>query len=60
MVNTSYSASLVSSLLSTPKKTIRTTRDLIESPLQFAAEDISYSDELFAVSKPTFPLNFLE
>jgi hypothetical protein len=52
MVNTSYSASLVSSLLSTPTKTIRTTRDLIESSLQFAAEDISYSVGLFAVSNP--------
>lgn len=51
MVNTSYSASLVSSLLNTPMKTIRTTRDLIESSLQFAAEDISYNVELFAVSK---------
>ncbi|XP_069694795.1 ionotropic receptor 75a-like [Periplaneta americana] len=49
MVNTSYSASLVSSLLSTPQKTIRTARDLIESSLQFAAEDISYSVGLFAV-----------
>jgi hypothetical protein len=54
MVNTGYSASLVSSLLSTPTKTIRTTRDLIESSLQFAAEDISYSVELFAVSKFMF------
>ncbi|XP_021938008.1 uncharacterized protein LOC110838760 [Zootermopsis nevadensis] len=50
MVNTSYSASLVSSLLSTPMKTIRTTRDLIESSLQFAAEDISYNVELFALN----------
>jgi hypothetical protein len=55
MVNASYSASLVSSLLSTPKKTIRTTRDLIESSLQFAAEDISYNVDLFAVSKSMFP-----
>ncbi|PNF16094.1 hypothetical protein B7P43_G03278 [Cryptotermes secundus] len=50
MVNTSYSASLVSSLLSTPTKTIRTIRDLIESSLQFAAEDISYSVGLFALN----------
>lgn len=50
MVNTSYSASLVSSLLNTPTKTIRTARDLIESSLQFAAENISYSIGLFAVS----------
>jgi hypothetical protein len=51
MVNINYGASLVSSLLSTPVKTIRTTRDLIDSPLQFAAEDISYSVPYFAVSR---------
>lgn len=50
MVNINYGASLVSSLLSTPVKTIRTTRDLIDSSLQFAAEDISYSVPYFAVS----------
>ena len=50
MVNMNYGASLVSSLLSTPVKTIRTTRDLIDSSLQFAAEDISYSFPYFAVS----------
>ena len=50
MVNINYGASLVSSLLSTPVKTIRTTRDLIDSSLQFAAEDISYSFPYFAVS----------
>ena len=50
MVNVNYGASLVSSLLSTPVKTIRTTRDLIDSSLQFAAEDISYSVPYFAVS----------
>jgi hypothetical protein len=58
MVNTSYSASLVSSLLSAPAKTIRTTRDLIESSLQFAAENISYNVGLFAVSRPKFPALF--
>jgi hypothetical protein len=60
MVNTSYSASLVSSLLSTPTKTIRTARDLIESSLQFAAENISYSVGLFAVSNYLFLLNYLK
>jgi hypothetical protein len=50
MVNITYGASLVSSLLSAPVKTIRTTRDLIDSSLQFAAEDISYSVPYFAVS----------
>jgi hypothetical protein len=50
MVNINYGASLVSSLLSTPVKTIRTTGDLIDSSLQFAAEDISYSVPYFAVS----------
>ena len=50
MVNINYGASLVSSLLSTPVKTIRTTRDLIDSSLQFAAEDISYSLPYFEVS----------
>jgi hypothetical protein len=51
MVNINYGASLVSSLLSTPVKTIHTTRDLIDSSLQFAAEDISYSVPYFAVSQ---------
>ncbi|GFG32486.1 hypothetical protein Cfor_04319 [Coptotermes formosanus] len=51
MVNINYGASLVSSLLSTPVKTIRTTRDLIDSSLQFAAEDISYSVPYFALNK---------
>jgi hypothetical protein len=50
MVNINYGASLVSSLLSTPVKTIRTTLDLIDSSLQFAAEDISYSLPYFEVS----------
>jgi hypothetical protein len=59
MVNTSYSASLVSSLLDTPKKTIRTTRDLIESSLQFAAENISYNEGLFAVRNHLFLLNYV-
>jgi hypothetical protein len=59
MVNINYGASLVSSLLSTPVKTIRTTRDLIDSSLQFAAEDISYSVPYFAVSyNSLFPHTF--
>jgi len=57
MVNNSYSASLVSSLLDTPKKTIRTARDLIDSSLHFAAENISYSEGLFAVSNHLLPPN---
>jgi len=60
MVNTSYSASLVSSLLDTPKKTIRTARDLIDSSLQFAAENISYSEGLFAVSNHLLLPNYVK
>ena len=50
MVNINYSASLVSSLLGTSTKTIKTTKDLIDSSLTFGAEDISYSIPYFAVS----------
>ena len=50
MVNTNYSASLVSSLLSTPTKNIKTTRDLIDSSVTFGAEEISYNVPFFAVS----------
>jgi hypothetical protein len=59
MVNVNYGASLVSSLLSTPAKTIRTTRDLIDSSLQFAAEDISYSAPYFEVSNNAAHFNQL-
>jgi len=60
MVNINYGASLVSSLLSTPVKTIRTTRDLIDSSLQFAAEENSYNVELFEVSNPMFLLELMQ
>ncbi|PSN32158.1 Ionotropic receptor 75x [Blattella germanica] len=50
MVNINYGASLVSSLLSTPPKSIKTTRDLIDSQLTFGAEDISYNVPFFALN----------
>ncbi|PSN32159.1 Ionotropic receptor 75v [Blattella germanica] len=50
MMNTFYSAFIVSSLLSAPPKTIKTVRNLIDSPLQFGAEDINYERGYFELS----------
>ena len=49
MMNVFYSAFIVSSLLSAPPKTIKTVRNLIDSPLQFGAEDINYERGYFEV-----------
>ncbi|KAJ4446853.1 hypothetical protein ANN_13552 [Periplaneta americana] len=50
MMNVFYSAFIVSSLLSAPPKTIKTTRNLIDSNLQFGAEDINYERGYFELS----------
>ncbi|KAJ9573978.1 hypothetical protein L9F63_008636 [Diploptera punctata] len=50
MMNVFYSAFIVSSLLSAPPKTIKTVRNLIDSPLQFGAEDINYERGYFELS----------
>lgn len=45
-----YSASIVGSLLMEKPKTIKTLRDLIDSPLQIGLEDIGYTRDYFRVS----------
>lgn len=45
-----YSASIVGSLLMTKPKTIKTLKDLIDSDLKIAIEDIVYTRDYFIVS----------
>lgn len=45
-----YSASIVSSLLSTPSVNIKDLKDLLESPLDAGVEDILYNRDYFNVS----------
>lgn len=46
-----YSASIVGSLLMVKPKTIKTLRNLIDSPLDVGIEDIVYNKDFFKVSK---------
>lgn len=46
-----YSASIVGSLLMEKPKTIKTLRNLIDSPLSLGIEDIVYNKDFFRVSK---------
>lgn len=50
---TSYSASIVS-LLQSPSNSIKTIRDLIESPMTFSSQITPYSEIYFNVSKNFF------
>lgn len=45
-----YSASIVGSLLMTKPKTIKTLKNLIDSDLKIAIEDIVYTRDFFIVS----------
>lgn len=47
-----YSASIVGSLLMEKPKTIKTLRNLIDSPLKLGIEDILYNKDFFKVSTP--------
>lgn len=53
-----YSASIVGSLLMEKSKTIKTLRNLIDSPLKLGIEDIVYNKDFFKVSKIYCLLSF--
>ena len=54
MMNVFYSAFIVSSLLSRPAKTIKNTRNIIDSQLHFGVEDLEYLRGYFKVCYPNF------
>jgi hypothetical protein len=49
IVNNYYGASLVSSLVGPPQKTIRTVRDIIDSNLKVGYVNVSYNRDFFQV-----------
>ncbi|XP_049861722.1 glutamate receptor ionotropic, delta-2-like [Schistocerca gregaria] len=51
LLDTHYSAAIVSSLLLPPPRTINTKEDLLQSPLEFGIENISYVHNLIEMSE---------